>query len=440
MKQKKVLIRLKITFAIIVILFACLYITYKLFFNPYRGTVQTTTTSADIDSILDKDQAVEDLTYIMSKLEERHPACMKGIPEEVKSQYNKEISGLKDQMTVLELWQASARILSRLKDAHTNVGYYTKEISVLPLTFDMEDGELYCSGDDFTNYKVKLINDVPWKNLYQTYLDQFSYELESYAEYNFAKKLLSKVFMDFIGVDTSSNISIIFELGEGEQEETFSFGDQKEGNTVSKEPFVFFEIDKEKSLGILTLLSCDYNKVYKDTLKDFFTEVKANGIHYVAVDLRNNGGGNSSVANEFIRYLDIDEYYETGGMDVRYGPFLSEFKKSITKNKKYEDLLFTGKVYSLTSNKTFSSAQMFANMISDNDIGELIGEIPGNMPASYGDILFFQTPNANLLFTISYKYFGRIDETKADLPLIPDYEVNAENALEKLYEVINKDK
>ncbi|MDF2941516.1 MAG: hypothetical protein K0S01_374 [Herbinix sp.] len=56
--------------------------------------------------------------------------------------------------------------------------------------------------------------------------------------------------------------------------------------------------------------------------------------------------------------------------------------------------------------------------------------------SSYGDILLYETPNAKLSMTVSYKYFGRIDEAKADIALIPDYEVKAEEAMDKLYEII----
>ncbi|NLJ25114.1 MAG: peptidase S41, partial [Firmicutes bacterium] len=115
---------------------------------------------------------------------------------------------------------------------------------------------------------------------------------------------------------------------------------------------------------------------------------------------------------------------------------LWQFKRRITKNRPFEDLLFTGRLFALTSTNTFSSAAMFAVTLLDNNLAEIIGEIPGNMPSSYGDILTFQTPNAKLLFTISFKYFDRIDGTKADLPLIPHYEVKAADAIDKLYEII----
>jgi C-terminal processing protease CtpA/Prc len=132
--------------------------------------------------------------------------------------------------------------------------------------------------------------------------------------------------------------------------------------------------------------------------------VKENDIQYIAVDLRDNPGGNSSVADEFIRYLNIEKYYITGGCDIRYGPFLKKYSKSITKNKQIEDLVFKGKTYVLTSTQTFSSAMMFATILSDNQIGEIIGEIPGHI----------------------------------NLPLIPDYEVDANNAIHQLYEIIHQ--
>lgn len=68
----------------------------------------------------------------------------------------------------------------------------------------------------------------------------------------------------------------------------------------------------------------------------------------------------------------------------------------------------------------------------------VVGEVPGNMPSSYGDILYFQTPNARLVFTVSYKYFIRPDASKSDLPLIPDVTVPAKDALTETIRLIEK--
>jgi hypothetical protein len=64
------------------------------------------------------------------------------------------------------------------------------------------------------------------------------------------------------------------------------------------------------------------------------------------------------------------------------------------------------------------------------------GEIPGNMPSCYGDNLYFQTPNAGLVFTVSYKYFVRPDASKSELPLLPDITVPAGDALTEAMKII----
>lgn len=129
--------------------------------------------------------------------------------------------------------------------------------------------------------------------------------------------------------------------------------------------------------------------------------MKEHSLGTVAVDLPRNGGGNSSVINEFLRYINVEEYFTGGGCQIRLGPWSINNKKEAHKNALDADLVFKGELYVLASANTFSSAQMFAVTAADNKIGKIIGEIPRNMPASYGDILVFQTLQAKSLFTVS---------------------------------------
>ena len=78
----------------------------------------------------------------------------------------------------------------------------------------------------------------------------------------------------------------------------------------------------------------------------------------------------------------------------------------------------------------------FATVIQDNGIGKVIGETPGNMPTAYGDKRGFQLPESKLVLSVSYKKFYRVDINKSIEPLIPDYTVEADKALEKLVEYI----
>ena len=167
----------------------------------------------------------------------------------------------------------------------------------------------------------------------------------------------------------------------------------------------------------------------RNNLQKQHNNQKEKNIGSVAVDLRSNTGGNSYVGNYFIGYLDTESFIPFGGTDVRMGGFLKKYKASretVVPKKN----TFRGDVYVMTSPTTFSAAVDFAMMISDNGLGTVVGGQPGGMPSSYGDIVVFQTPEAGVLFQVSYKYFHRIDVSKDDLPLLPDVECAPEDALE----------
>ncbi len=75
-------------------------------------------------------------------------------------------------------------------------------------------------------------------------------------------------------------------------------------------------------------------------------------------------------------------------------------------------------------------------LISDNDLGTLVGSPSGNLPNGYGDSLFFQMPNSGLAFSVSFKSWQRVDTSKSGEPLMPDYVVPSEEALDKILELI----
>jgi C-terminal processing protease CtpA/Prc len=166
-----------------------------------------------------------------------------------------------------------------------------------------------------------------------------------------------------------------------------------------------------------------------------FTEIKRNHIQNVVVDLRGNGGGNSLVADEFIRYLDIDTYKETA-CNWRLGLFKFKNGSNTQTNDKNVDLQFTGKVYLLTSSSTFSSGMMFAEFIKDNELGTIIGEAPGNTPTGYGDIAIFQLPNSKLCFQVSTKEFFRADISSTEKLVEPDIPCDSDDAMDMLYTMI----
>ena len=329
----------------------------------------------------------------------------------------------------------SGAYFSSLGDAHTAAGVNYEKSARLPLDFAWKDGTLLCFGDEYDGYIVVEIGGIARDDLYQRFLTQFSFELESWARYSFASRLCRGEYLSFVGVDTQKDIPLVLEKPNDGSRITATFAlcditiDEEKA-----EPDFDYSIDLSAGVGIFTLRRCVYDEEYKSGLRDFFAAVQENNLHSVIVDLRSNPGGNSLVANEFVRYLPAESYL-AGASEVRFGPVLWKNKPQRLKNQQLSPV-FLGDVYVLTGADTFSSAMDFAALISDNKLGTVVGEIPGNMPSSYGDILYFQTPNAGLVFTVSYKYFIRPDASKSDLPLIPDVIVPARDALNETIRLI----
>ena len=410
---------------------------YTYAFNPYRGSLRhhgeyrELELSQDLDAVLTAEQAREDLAYFSKMVKSRHPMWLEENQEKTalfEERYRTVFNSIEDDMTVMELLKAAKGMAALLGDGHTLAEWRGSSLCINDLTQIEEYG------------MPVSINSVPTAELFNDYKTLASYEVDYYAEHLFQNAIRYEVYLRMLGIDTSEGVNMVFDTLSGVSSYHYTFvpADEVAGNVNDDEQaFVFYEIDKPNNLGIFTLKSCVNDAYYRKTLQNFFEEVHANGITNVAVDLRGNGGGNSSVANEFIAYLDVDTYLSWDS-DVRFGNYLLKNRNVVGKNEKKAET-FGGAVYILTDITTFSAAMDFAMLIQDNNLGEIVGEPSGNLPNSYGDLIIFQMPHSKLVFTVSYKKWYRIDQTKADLPIMPDYEVPASEALEKVYEIISND-
>ncbi len=415
----------------IAILLLCIigFAVWKLGFDPYRETVSSYKTTMGLDTELSEKQVTDDLGYLMKQLKKYHPAYLDGSEELTKAvnlQYQEELSSLKEGCTVLQLWQVAARIVSKFQDGHTNV--YIKN-----------DVMNYLAGNQISLADMDLISidGVEIDDLYSTFCSQFSYELESYAEFQFHRQLMKEAYMRFLDIDTSDGVDISYFNGADKITTHYDFEvepQEQKTEAGDSEEFVSYEINQEKKAAILTLLECNYNDIYSNKLEEFFNSVFENDIKTIIIDLRYNGGGNSRVVNAFIEYLNIDSYkdYTT---DIRFGNFLIKGKPSTLENNK-RSKTYDGNIYVLTSSRTFSSANMFGTYLSDNKLATIVGETSGNMPSSYGDVLSFQLPNSKLCLGMSYKRFHRPDSTRDQEPLTPDIEVEADKALDTVLDIL----
>lgn len=427
--------------SIIVILFN----TYQAYFSPYWNSYSQRMTG-DIkayDEEISCEDAIEDLNYVMRYVRKCHPVYIEEDATKanvLEESYNEAVKHLKDAdvITVNKLMQEIQMMLATLGDGHTFAGgSYENECYLLDAAHFESEG-----------YEISAVNGMSIEALFQEKSNLYCYELEGWGMERMQAHLKRLSGLAFLGID-SDKLDFTWENQVGDRiEKTYTTADfvpyeeymqeNEEYFSDDREEFVYYEIDQERSLAVLTLQQCNYNEEYLTCLEEMFTEVKEQSIQNVAVDLRGNGGGNSLVADVFITYLDVDEYNTFSCPIVRRGPIniVGNNSSNVNVNQKQTNLLFSGNVYILTDTSTFSAAMDFTDMIQGNHLGIVIGEAPANSPNSYGDIAVFATPNTSILFQVSTKKWLRVNQDETDNMIHPDIECNGRDVYTYLYEEI----
>ena len=176
---------------------------------------------------------------------------------------------------------------------------------------------------------------------------------------------------------------------------------------------------------------------YADSL---FAELDRSPVQNLLIDLRFNGGGNSSFGDYLLDYLTQTPYRMAARMDVRLSELLYETHPGyrefdhltgMTISRRFrleqpEDrgIRFGGKLFVLTGPGTFSSAGSFAAIVKDFQIGTLIGEETGAIRQTFGENLSVRLPNSGLRLNLSCKqWFAPVprfdDSQRGTVPDVP---------------------
>lgn len=220
--------------------------------------------------------------------------------------------------------------------------------------------------------------------------------------------------------------------------------------------FVGYQLEPDDDLGIFYLDRCTYDPQYQATLDEFMQEVADLGLGKIAIDLRHNPGGDSTVAFALLAYL--GQPYASFSVSARRSDVLLEQAPAYSDQTVLSllemmgvntsgptldipehaiqlvinsllpgggqvdpALVFTGEVYVLVSPTTFSSAQLFTALLQDNHLGLVVGEPTGNATSFYGDQLWLDIPHTELRFSMGASWLARPDPTRPDeATLTPD--------------------
>lgn len=323
--------------------------------------------------------------------------------------------------------------------------------------FDLSSEKRLSSGD-----RITAINDIPVSTLNQQYEQYFGglpvWKKEQ-VSYN-ARKLL---FLH--GITSPFRIRAVQESnGQTITYTTHGFGkDQLDSiNKVvaqmagkeERAPYSF-EFLKENKIGYMNYRQMTNSKEnpFDRFLDSTFRQLQEKGAKGLIIDLRENGGGNSTYGEWLLNYFNTKPYQFANGVKWKISAHFKAFLKTMPNynednhsfylnqpngstyvhvNKTLTQPVpnspfFTGKVAFLIGPGTFSSANMFADGITTFQLAKTFGEETGEIPNDYGEMFNFMLPNTHIIARAPSKMFTRANANEKDFSAVrPDVAVSVQ--------------
>ena len=366
----------------------------------------------------------EDLAFLVKTVQAVHPMGRTGFPQSFHDTIQWAEAEMNRDLTHSEMVSTLTKVLVSLGDAHTAFHYdlAAGDAIDLPLLW-LEDGLYVGKGTDVLRQGDKVVSMggrstenlleelqlyVPAENIYWVRVrGEEALQRETMLRSLGLVKPNNTVTVEYTSVASNELCRIELAL------QPYVPAITQARNPVR--PNRGWHVDEELSLGYFFFDTCTIDEGYKRALNTFFSAVKDRDIKNIAVDLRHNSGGNSLATTEFLKYIDTSRY-RTYAHVLRIRGLvnipLNRIGKVYRRNRAYADLVFSGRVFILTSPQTFSAANWFATVFHDNNLATLVGEPIGNSPSAFGNTLKkYVLPTSQLSFSVSMSHFVRPDPT-----------------------------
>jgi hypothetical protein len=386
-----------------------------------RSSLDFVTEKIQLDSIID--------SSINGKIEQARQIAIKQI----------EIS-----LTVDEFVFVLNQFLTVFNDAHTSVINNIDHL-ILPITFVWLADGLIVSQDGEKLHRGDRILRIGFSD--QSEIDrqlQFVTPAEnSYLAHGIAPQVVVREdFLRRIGAVHEGNL-VPLQVQRGTSTVEMNLTLQTVPPISAPSNWYAFKIDAKNSLALITIDRCEYSDDFATSLESFMRALQQQEVKKLVIDLRRNHGGDALVAFAVANYISsdytsfavlirksadllkqspefcqvfVEQFRVAASHDLYYLPSDLIKKTSLMRLGTYAEIdpkLKCGcRVFLLTSNYTFSSANLFATLFKDNFLATLVGDPTGNEVNFHGQMLNLDMPGLPLTLTISTTRNTRPDSTK----------------------------
>ncbi len=414
------------------------------------------------DSI-SKAEAVADVNQFFSTLQRVHPDLLSKVKVEdyikLKRQTLGDISkhlDSKGKISVGDLAYSLYYAAAFFHDGHTSVEWQFQptesKMRFPPFLLGYDNGRIVIVTSSVKNLEgleVLSVNGKPVREFLSPILDRCSGETLAFKTVRFtSKQTFWYSFSNLCG--SAESLSLELRDAQGKQSarkiETVSLSDfqklkdsrmERIRRQATQGAQVRF-LDSDK-IAYFVYPAFNNSRDEMKRVKDVFEQVKAKGSQDLIIDIRGNGGGDSSMGELILSYLygekfapfsRIREKLSREIVSTAYPKALEKYmgvrdaskyfvyyqkladlegvivdrdmvEKSATKPRAF----YHGRVFLLVDNATFSSATDFAVMFRDYRVGRILGYETGGVPNSFGDLYPFELKNSGIRCNVSWKQF-----------------------------------
>lgn len=438
--------------------------------NPYENP-DPALLKRSPSGLLSPEQAKFDIGALFYTISEVHPN-MYSVAGQISllSAINQASESITDSISVEELYKIAAPIVAMIGDGHTNLFFpansvFKRDTKRLPVWMHVESDRTITVDRSLDSImpcgaKVLKINGKATDQIIDELMQYVSGETEHFrlSRLDDLRPLLhvsmpaDSYEIEYVAPGTTEVRSYTFPALT--PPEYMSRVPAPKNDNNSGEPYTF-RIDETEQVGIMDFRSFENQDKMKTFADSMFTTLRKRGIRDLIIDIRENGGGASTVGDILLQYFTPKPFIQMEKVLIRitpttrrlmwYGDMTPGIYYHVTPEDKFhkplspEEGFYDGKVWLLTSNKTFSSAGSFAWAAQVFGASTLVGETTGGMNVAYGDVLGYNLPVSGITCGISYKRFWKHNADENDIHgAIPEYQVPKEEAMMKALQLIRE--
>jgi len=397
------------------------------------------------EKLYSKNEIIQDIDFLVQDIETIHPNLYHSISKEDFYEKVKNIKNqIPDSISKIDAWKKINKILPLIKEGHTYIrppGKIIGDFLRFPFNIKIDNNtkKFIIAGSPvetlkkYKGEKIVSINGISTDSLITIFYNNTSAENdalfvfmnEKHIDYALYSIFGSPKYFDVMLLIANKEINIHCKSIKHIRDEIV--------------PNFTFDIIHE-NIGLIDMNRLNSLKEFKKFCKKTFKYLNKNNIENLIVDFRGNGGGDSKIGDELIKYISNVPFTQYQKAIIKVSSVSKQqfnypqkkdtlIELELTKDKLIEPypekMRYSGNIFVLIDGGTFSSAGSTVWCINHYNIATTIGTETGGTGVHYGYPIKRKLPNSGLAYYISHMKWYQIGaDEKSIHGLIPDYEID----------------